>query len=90
MNRDGSSRKDALDRLGSQLPISEKVTYGDIIVDNSKSKLELEDQVKRLVQRLEDEAGWTWRVSWLVPPLGLLSAAWTLLCRRRRCKVKAK
>ena len=90
MNRDGSSRKDALDRLGSQLPISEKVTYADIIVDNSGSKLELEDQVKRLVQRLEDEAGWTWRVSWLVPSLGLLSAAWTLLCRRRQCKVKAK
>lgn len=86
INRDSLSREDALARLGSQLSISEKVTYADIVVDNSGPKLELEDQIKGLIKRLEREAGWTWRLSWLLPPFGLLSVAWTLLRRR---KVKA-
>ena len=83
MNRDSSSREDALARLGSQLPISEKVIYADIVVDNSGSRIELEDLVKGLIKRLEMEAGWTWRLSWLMPPLGLLAAVLTLLWRRR-------
>ena len=88
MNRDSSSREDALARLGSQLPISEKVIYADIVIDNSGSKFELEDHVKGLIKGLELRAGWTWRLSWLLPPLGLLAAALTLLWRRRRCKHK--
>ena len=84
MNRDNSSREDALARLGSQLPISEKVNYGDIVIDNSGSKSELENQVEGLIKRLEMEAGWTWRLSWLLPPLGLLSAALTLWRQRTR------
>jgi dephospho-CoA kinase len=90
MNRDSSSREDALARLGSQLPISEKVTYADIVIDNSGSKLELEDDVKGLIERLEMEAGWTWRLNWLLPPLGLLAAASTLLWRLRQRKRRTK
>jgi len=85
MNRDSSSREDALARLGSQLPISDKVDCADIVVDNSGSKVELGDHVKGLIKRLEREAGWTWRLS-LLPPLGLLSATWTLFWRQRRYK----
>lgn len=84
MNRDSSSKEDALARLGSQLPISEKVIYADIVVDNSGSKSELENHVKGLIKRLEMEAGWTWRLSWLLPPLGLLAAALTLWRQRQR------
>ena len=83
MNRDSSTREDALARLGSQLPISEKVTYADIVLDNSGSRSELEDHVQGLIKRLERDAGWTWRLSWLLPPLGLLSMVWTLLRRQR-------
>ena len=90
MDRDSSSREDALARLGSQLPISEKVTYADIVIDNSGSKIELEDRVQGLIKRLEVEAGWAWRLSWLLPPLGLLAAALTLLRRRRQRKRKCK
>ena len=92
MDRDSSSREDALARLRSQLPISEKVTYADIVIDNSGSKSELEDRVKGLIKRLDMEAGWTWRLSWLLPPLGLLAAALILLSRRRkrRRKLRAK
>ena len=84
MNRDSSSREDAQARLGSQLPISEKVIYADIVVDNSGSKSELENHVKGLIKRLEMEAGWSWRLSWLLPPLGLLAAALTLWRQRHR------
>jgi dephospho-CoA kinase len=89
MNRDSSSREDALGRLGSQLPISEKVIYADIVIDNSGSKSELENHVKGLIKRLETEAGWTWWLSWLLPPLGLLAAAFTLW-RQRQGKRKLK
>jgi len=89
MNRDSSSREDALARLGSQLPISEKVIYADIVIDNSGTKSELGNHVERLIERLEMEAGWTWRLSWLLPPLGLLAAALTLW-RQRQHKRKLK
>ena len=84
MNRDKSSKEDALARLGSQLPISEKVIYADIVIDNSGTTSELGNHVEGLIKRLEMEAGWTWRLSWLLPPLGLLSAALTLWNQRRR------
>lgn len=90
MDRDNSSREDALGRLGSQLPVSEKVTYADIVIDNSGSKLELEDKVDALISRLEKEVGWTWRVSWIVPVLGLIVGLWVLLERRRVCRRKPK
>ena len=86
MDRDGSSREDALARLGSQLPISEKVTYADIVIDNSRTKSELGNHVEGLIKRLEMEAGWTWRLSWLLPPLGLLAAVWTLWRHKRKLK----
>jgi dephospho-CoA kinase len=88
MDRDSSSKEDALARLGSQLPISEKVIYADIVIDNSGSKFELEDRVKGLIKHLEMRAGWTWRLSWLLPPLGLLAAVLTLFWRRRQSKHK--
>ncbi|KAF8971914.1 dephospho-CoA kinase-domain-containing protein [Flammula alnicola] len=89
MQRDGSSREEASARLNSQLPISQKVPYADIVIDNSGTKQELETQVVSLIRRLEDRAGWSWRLSWLLPPLGLFSAFWTLLWKRviRRGKV---
>ena len=84
MNRDSSSKEDALARLGSQLPISEKVIYADIVIDNSGTISELGNHVEGLIKRLEMEAGWTWRLSWLLPPLGLLTAALTLWSQRQR------
>ncbi|KAF8167239.1 dephospho-CoA kinase [Crassisporium funariophilum] len=82
--RDNSSREEATSRLSSQLPISKKMAYADIVIDNSGSKQELEDHVKSLITRLENQAGWTWRLSWALPPIALLSAVWILLSRRLR------
>jgi len=81
MQRDSSSREDASSRLNSQLAIADKVQYADRVVDNSGSLEDLEAHVDSLVQALDREAGWTWRLSWLFPPCGLLSAMWMLAWR---------
>ncbi|KAK0194453.1 CoaE-domain-containing protein [Armillaria mellea] len=78
MQRDGSTREDASARLSSQLPISDKVKYADIVIDNSSTRENLEGQVTVFVQELEKAVGWTWVLSWLVPPYGILSASWIL------------
>ncbi|CDO73646.1 hypothetical protein BN946_scf185014.g116 [Trametes cinnabarina] len=84
MKRDNSSREDASARLNAQLPTAEKVQYADIVIDNSGSLQDLERQVDQLVQRLHDDAGWSWRLSWLFPPWGVASAVWTLGWRAYR------
>lgn len=90
MQRDNSSREDASSRLHSQLPISEKVEFADVVIENSGSLHDLEGQVDLFVQRLEKNAGWVWRLSWLLPPFGFLSAVWTLAWRSiRRSRKKA-
>ncbi|KDR85959.1 hypothetical protein GALMADRAFT_235151 [Galerina marginata CBS 339.88] len=82
MQRDGSSKEDASSRLNSQIPISQKVAYADIVIDNSGTPQELQGQVDSLIRKLEARAGWTWRVNWLLPPVGLISALLKLLWRR--------
>lgn len=79
MKRDESSREDAISRLNSQLPIGEKIKYADIVIENSGSLQELEDQVNAFIAKVEKEVGWFWwRLNWLVPPIGILSALSTL------------
>ncbi|KAJ6544170.1 dephospho-CoA kinase-domain-containing protein [Mycena capillaripes] len=78
MQRDNSSREDASSRLNSQLPIAEKVQYADRVIDNSGSLEDLDAHVDELVKSLDRDAGWTWRLTWVFPPLALLSAIWTL------------
>ncbi|OBZ65683.1 Dephospho-CoA kinase [Grifola frondosa] len=89
MKRDNSSRAEAAARLNAQLPIAEKLQYADLVIDNSGTLQELESQVVLFVQKLYREAGWSWRISWLFPPWGLLSAVWTLGWRAVRRSQKA-
>ncbi|KAK7053831.1 dephospho-CoA kinase-domain-containing protein [Favolaschia claudopus] len=81
MKRDGSSREDASSRLNSQISIDDKVHYADRVIDNSGTPEELEAHVNSLVQSLNRDVGWTWTLSWVFPPLGLLSAVSTLAWR---------
>ncbi|KAF8902245.1 dephospho-CoA kinase [Gymnopilus junonius] len=91
ISRDSSTPAEASSRLRSQIPIADKVAYADVVVDNSGTRSELESQVDSLVKRLEKEAGsWRWIVSWLVPPVGLASAVWTLVWRRLKSIGKEK
>ncbi|KAF8227086.1 CoaE-domain-containing protein [Tricholoma matsutake] len=90
MQRDNSSKEDASARLNSQLPITEKVAYADMIIDNSGSLQELETQVNNLVKKVEKSVGWWWLIAWLLPPFAVLSAItllgwrWILSLKRRR------
>lgn len=91
MLRDSSTREDASARLNSQLPIATKVEYADLVIDNSGSRAELEDQVVEFIRKMNKEVGNVrWLLSWLVPPIGIALAGWTLVKRnivsRRRRK----
>ncbi|KAH9843142.1 dephospho-CoA kinase-domain-containing protein [Rhodofomes roseus] len=86
MARDSSSREAAMGRLNAQLPIGEKVDYADIVVDNSGSLQDLQGQIESLIAKLRRRAGWSWRISWLFPPYGLLSALSVLAWKAIRGK----
>lgn len=88
MRRDKSTQTAALARLNSQLPLASKLEYSDHVIDNSGSLVDMEQQVDSLVARLGRDAGWTWVISWLLPPIGLIMGLWRLgsksVKRRRR------
>jgi dephospho-CoA kinase len=90
MRRDASTRDDARARLLSQLPIKYKLEYADVVLDNSGTQAELEVQVDEFARRLYLKGGWSWRLKWLIPPLGVLSAIWTLIWRRVKLARKLK
>jgi dephospho-CoA kinase len=52
MARDGSTREEALERIGRQMPLEEKVKYADYIIDTSGSKEETALKVRGLYQSL--------------------------------------
>jgi len=84
MARDNSTHADASSRLNSQLPITSKVPHADIVIDNSGTPADLKGEVMSCIGKLERAVGWGWLLSWLVPPVGLLSALWCLACRALR------
>ncbi|KAH0839418.1 P-loop containing nucleoside triphosphate hydrolase protein [Lanmaoa asiatica] len=79
--RDKSAPADAHSRLNSQLSITSKVAYADLVIDNSGSLTDLDGEVMSCLGKLERAVGWGWMVSWLFPPVGLLSAVWCLSWR---------
>lgn len=81
MRRDSSDRTAAQARVSSQLPLASKLEHADIVIDNSGSLAETDRQVASIVQKLKHETGWTWLVSWIVPPVGLLLGGWCLAWR---------
>ena len=61
MKRDNSTREDASARLNSQLSITEKIKYADVVIDNSGTQQELEREIGSIIKKLRDDAGWSWR-----------------------------
>ncbi|EIW73979.1 dephospho-CoA kinase [Coniophora puteana RWD-64-598 SS2] len=94
MKRDRSSREDASSRLHSQLPISDKVAYADIVIDNSGSLADLNTQLSSCLTKLERAAGWSWYISWLFPPYTFFSAlsvvAWRAMWRSKRPSMRRR
>ncbi|KAG9313329.1 dephospho-CoA kinase-domain-containing protein [Chiua virens] len=81
MARDKSTREDATSRLNSQLSITSKIAYADLVIENSGSLMDLDGEVMTCIGKLERAVGWSWMVSWLLPPVGFLSAIWCLSWR---------
>ncbi|CAE6465558.1 hypothetical protein ACGC1H_002552 [Rhizoctonia solani] len=90
MRRDSSDRTAAQSRVSSQLPLASKLEYADIVIDNSGSMADTDRQVASIVKRLNKETGWTWLVSWVVPPVGLALAGWCLAWRAIKRSRKTK
>ncbi|KAH8813606.1 CoaE-domain-containing protein [Flagelloscypha sp. PMI_526] len=88
--RDSSTEEAASARINSQMSIEDKAAVADYVVDNSGSMSELEQKVDHLVSSLRRDAGWTWRLSWILPPYGLLSALLVLVSRYTRRRKLAK
>lgn len=55
MERDGFSREEAVRRINSQLPLSEKIKYADYIIDNSGSIEDTERQVREVFKFLKKQ-----------------------------------
>jgi dephospho-CoA kinase len=69
------STSQALSRIKAQMPLTEKLTYADHVLDNSGTENDLQVQVDSLVNKWKKQsAGWTQKLYWLVPPLGLWAA----------------
>jgi dephospho-CoA kinase len=51
MNRDGCDREAALQRIRAQLPIESKKDMADIVIDNSGSLEETQNQTRMLFER---------------------------------------
>lgn len=86
----GLTEDDAKNRLASQLPLDSKRVFADVVLDNDVGRgASLEQQVDALVARWKRQTstslGWfVSTVNWLLPPFGLVAAAWAIWGRTRR------
>jgi len=55
-SRDKFSREQALIRIASQMPLSEKRGHADFVIDNTGTREETEHQARELFKRLQEEA----------------------------------
>jgi len=56
MERDGSSREDALNRIRSQMPLEEKVKMASVVIRNDGSKEEAVEKARSEARRLQKKA----------------------------------
>ncbi|WFD21522.1 dephospho-CoA kinase [Malassezia equina] len=92
----GLTEDDAKSRLAAQMPLSQKVSYADVVIDNcieakESSPPRLRAEVGKLVARWRHESrrlSFTilWLLSWLVPPFGLLYGLVVTYIRAQRQK----
>lgn len=53
MDRDGFTREEAIRRISSQMPLSEKVKYADFVIDNNGSIEETKREVRKIFALLK-------------------------------------
>jgi dephospho-CoA kinase len=54
MARDGISREEAIARIDTQLPLEEKVSYANYVINNGGSVEETEEQVVRFYKTVRE------------------------------------
>jgi dephospho-CoA kinase len=92
----GLTPEDANHRLNSQLALEKKLPYADIVLDNADGASEtLEEQINRVVKKWHQERSQglgrvTTLLQWLVPPFGILMAAWSIGSRIARVNRRKK
>ena len=57
MERDRFSLEQALARISSQMPLDEKRTYADYVIDNTGTREASEQQTREVFEKLKQEAG---------------------------------
>ena len=65
--RDNLTEEQALQRIKSQMPMTEKVEKADYVLDNSSDLHQLEIQVKNLVKKIKPST-LTWLFEYIGPP----------------------
>ncbi|KAI5476402.1 dephospho-CoA kinase [Pseudohyphozyma bogoriensis] len=70
--RNSLTLADAQSRINSQALLSSKLPYADHVIDNSGPQSELNIQVQQVVAKLRRRAGWSWKLSWWIPPVGIV------------------
>jgi dephospho-CoA kinase len=68
--RDGLTEEQALQRIKSQVPMTEKVDRADIVLDNSSDLNQLEIQVKNMVKKIKPST-LTWLLEYAGPPAAI-------------------
>jgi dephospho-CoA kinase len=66
--RDNLTEDQALNRINSQMPMSEKVEKADIVLDNSSDVHQLEIQVKNMIKKIRPST-LTWLLEYAGPPI---------------------
>jgi dephospho-CoA kinase len=79
MARDSSTKEEATSRVSSQMPILDKVKHATYTIDNNSSLEHVSEQVDIFLRIMNKKVSWFWFLHWLIPPLGLAAAGWTLL-----------
>lgn len=55
-SRDKFTREQAMSRIQSQMPLSDKITYADYVVDNTGTREDTENQARDVFNKLKGEA----------------------------------
>ena len=57
MERDRFTLEQALARISSQMPLDEKRTYADYVIDNTGTREASEQQTREIFEKLRQESG---------------------------------
>lgn len=68
--RDNLTEEQAIQRMKSQMPMSEKVEKADIVLDNSSDMQQLEIQVRNMVKKIKPSK-FTWLFEYAGPPVAI-------------------